>query len=62
MQMVKTPHIVRPLRYLRDKLAQHGLKGEVTYPPVFHEARHAANRGDGKKVQDIARRVHALVR
>lgn len=58
-KFTKTPQIIRPLRYLRDKLAQVGPKGEATYPPAFRRAERAAKLGNGQYVQDLARAVYA---
>lgn len=57
--MHQIPQIIRPLRYLRDKLAQVGPKGEVTYPRAYRDAERAAKCGNGQFVQDMARRVYA---
>jgi hypothetical protein len=56
---VSAPHIVRPLRYLRDRLAIVGPKGEVSYPPLYHAVRRAAKAGNGQYVQDAARWLYA---
>jgi hypothetical protein len=60
MTTEKTPHILRPLRYLRaafgiNSVEDKRLAGFVLY----RQAKLAADRGDGDAVQAIARHVHA---
>ncbi len=47
----KVPHILRPLRFIKSR--------HVDGDAALYEARAAADAGDGKRVQDIARRVYA---
>lgn len=63
---MRTPQIVKPLRYLKSRIPD--IKGESDDATlaehwrctnIYRMARHLANRGDGDKVQLLARLEYA---
>lgn len=55
---MNTPHIIKPLRYLRDQLVEVGPNGEKIIPREYRNALLAAQHGNGKFVQELARYVY----